>query len=141
MSEQPTYSMTAPTLHVIAPEHEQMVPVRRAELRELAEQLMNLRNPVQSAAAWAFTWLGIGFGTGVALALALQTDGTKISVGMKATLIALVCLSAFLTLYMFWLDRKLRQSEKSDARRLSQRINEWDRRATLPRHTEASHHE
>jgi hypothetical protein len=53
-----TITANAPTVALPKTESEEMVAIRRVELRRIKDQVTRMGNPVESAAAWAYTWLG-----------------------------------------------------------------------------------
>jgi protein-S-isoprenylcysteine O-methyltransferase Ste14 len=124
--------LPAPRLHHIHPEYEAMVPVRRAEIREMADSVENLENPVEGMGAVALTSLGIGIGalSSLIALYATKTSGTRLVPAAVAALVAIMVIGLVLAALLWWFDRRMRQHVKSSRTRLAERIRTLDERAS-----------
>lgn len=93
-----------------------MVAIRRIELRRIKDQVTRMGNPVESAAAWAFTWLGAF----VAVALSLgalygsqEEDHQVVSWLLLAHWFALFSFG-FLAWFAWRFDRQARERQETD---------------------------
>ncbi len=126
--------LPAPQLHYIHPEHEAMVPVRRAEIQEMADSVDNLDNPVEGMGAVALTFFGIGIGSLSSLiaVYATKASGTQLVPAAVAALVGITVVGLVLALVLWWFDRRMRKHVRSNRTRLAKRIRTLNERASSP---------
>jgi len=130
MPQPPTPSkLTANPPNVALPsaESEEMVTIRRHELKDVRHQVAKMKNPVESAASWAYTWLGATFTFATSL-IALDQGTTHLDAWVKPAFIAATIASGILTGFCFWFDRKLRSTHRGRADEVVDRLDAIDSR-------------
>jgi hypothetical protein len=117
------------------PKSQEMILVRRSEIRGIRRRVdQALTNPVESASAWAFTWLGTGIAAGLSLGALVGVSGNHVKVGVIAGHCTLIVCGFFLAAFCGWIDRKNRQSRLGQKHDLCAELDELDERAptTVP---------
>lgn len=134
------YQATTPVAY-IAHESEEMVHVRRAELRYWAtEALEVVKNPLEGAGAWATTCAGISVAAGLsALGLLATEDKThKVPSGVYLVMLSVTLAFGVAAAFCWWVDRKQREMRTSRAESLADQIKAADTRS--PRDPDAAAH-
>ena len=103
-----TNYLPASRLAPIAAEHDEAVPVRRAEIEHFAERVRKLKNPIESASAWAFTWLGLGVAASFSLLALLGVKGQHIKQAVLISHGAAIFIGFFLAAFCGWMNHRLR---------------------------------
>lgn len=118
----------APRVHTPTPESEEMVLVRRTELKHLSEDVKNLQDTTSIAEQAMWATGGVGVGSAVA-AVAMYAPGDPVDATVAT--IVICCAVAFIVFaaVLGLLAKNLRSSRKGAAERLATRIDEFDRRA------------
>lgn len=111
MTDAETNYLPPSRLAPIAAEHDEAVPVRRAEIEHFAERVRELGNPIESAGAWAFTWLGLGVAASISLLAILGVKGQHIKQPVIWAHVAAIVIGLFLAAFCGWLNRRLRSDE------------------------------
>lgn len=118
VGDQPS-SITANPPRVALPrlESEEMVAIRRVELQRIKEQVKRMSNPAESAAAWAYTWLGAALA--VALSLAALYGASKEEGSSVAGWLVLIHWFAlfsfsFLAWFSWRFDKGARENEQTE---------------------------
>ena len=125
------YQATTPVAY-IAHESEEMVHVRRAELRYWAtEALEVVKNPLEGAGAWATTCAGISVAAGLsALGLLATEDKThKVPSGVYLVMLSVTLAFGVAAAFCWWVDRKQREMRTSRAESLADQIKAADTRS------------
>jgi hypothetical protein len=122
----------------IAAEHDEAVPVRRAEIAHFAERVRELGNPIESASAWAFTWLGLGIAAIFSLLAMLGVQGQHIKQPVIWAHVAAIVIGLFLAAFCGWLSRRLRKDEDTKNEVVACEIEKLNERAPSPTPIESS---
>lgn len=114
----------------IGEEAEEMVPIRRSEIRDFAEEVVwVVQNPIDAASAWSYAWFGVGVTATFSLVALLAVEGGGIAAGVIAGHGAAIVVGFFLAGLLHWIDKKERADRLDRAERLSKRISAIDQRA------------
>jgi hypothetical protein len=125
------YQASTP-ISYIAHESEEMVHVRRAELRYWAKEVMEvIKNPLEGASAWAATCLGIAVSAALAGIGLLATEDKTHKVVASIYLVVLTVTIGFggIAAFSWWVDRKQRQMRGGRAGSLAAQITAADTRS------------
>ncbi len=107
-----TNYLPASRLAPIAAEHDEAVPVRRVEIEHFAKRVRELRNPIESASAWAFTWLGLGIAASFSLLAMVGVEGQHIRQAVVIAHVAAIVVGFFLSAFCGWINHRLRGDAK-----------------------------
>jgi hypothetical protein len=122
--------LPAPHLAFIEPAKDEMVPVRRCEVRELAAEIEELgTRQVPNANGWALTWFGLGTGATLALVPLVAVEGNHVTPGVLAGLAATAFIGVFLAGYLGWVHRKQSDRAERDAEGLARKLRALEERA------------
>jgi hypothetical protein len=108
----------------------ELVPVRRSEIADLAQQARGLRNGKEPAKEWALTWLGIGVSATLALVALLGVEGQHLKDWVISGDVALTVASYFLAVLCWCINCLANRQELSNSEKLAQSIEMLSDRAT-----------
>jgi hypothetical protein len=134
------YQTTTPVAY-IAHESEEMVHVRRAELRYWAKEVVVIaKNPLEHAQVWTSTCLAVAVTAGLATLGVLASESSTNHPPELAYVImlAVTLASAIAAVFAAWVDRRQKKDHVSRAQTLSGQITAADTRS--PRDPDAAAH-
>jgi hypothetical protein len=129
MTDAETNYLPPSRLAPIAAEHDEAVPVRRVEIAHFAERVRELGNPIESASAWAFTWLGLGVAASFSLLAMLGVKGQHIKQPVIWAHVAAIVVGFFLAAFCGWLNHRLRSDEGDKNEAVACEIEKLNERA------------
>jgi hypothetical protein len=129
MTDAETNYLPASRLAPIAAEHDEAVPVRRAEIERFAERVRELKNPIEAASAWAFTWLGLGIAAALSLLAMLGVQGQHVKQPVIWAHAAAIFIGFFLAAFCGWLDHRLRGDGSDNNESVACEIEKLNERA------------
>jgi hypothetical protein len=130
-ARQGPYQTTTPVAY-IAHEAEEMVHVRRAELRQWANEVVVIaKNPLEHAQVWTSTCLAVAVTAGLtALGMAASESSTNHPPELAYVIMLAVTLASFIAAaFAGWVDRQQRKDHTSRAQTLSSQITAADTRS------------
>lgn len=125
-SYQPLTHLPAPPLAEISPEHQEMVPVGRAEITQFAKEVRALKDPMASTQEWTFLWAGAGLAGLITLIAAAFDHASAAPIAIYA---AITFIGGFLAIYLNWFGDQVKQTTDTRADDIAARLGQLNERA------------
>lgn len=84
-------------------------PVPNTEIERFAARVRELKNPIETASAWAFMWLGLGIAAAFSLLAMLGVQGQHIKQPVIWAHVAAIVVGFFLAGFCGWINHRLRE--------------------------------
>lgn len=113
------------------PEHEELILIRRQEIRRLVRRCKRFGQPARSARDWALAWLGIAAGLAASLIPVTQSTEDVAAWVVPALIIGTVA-AGFLFGFCLWFARDQQKQRRVDMGDIAEELEEIENRSPAP---------